>query len=291
MADYCVLYNPKASHGKGKANAFALLDMFPKDTLRYADLTQIDDLAAFVDGLPADERLIVAGGDGTLSRFVNRMDRDRFDRDIYYYAAGTGNDFLHDLEMPTGTKPFIINRYLEELPRIRFGETTMRFINGVGQGIDSYVIHQGDLGREKNPDKKTDYTAIAIKGLLGGYKPVKMTVTVDGVEKVYNKVWMAPTMKGRLFGGGMMPTPDQDRTNPKKTVSVCVVHDLSAFRTLCIFPTIFKGEHVKVVDHVDILEGSEVTVKIEQPAPLQIDGETYLGVTEYTVTANVTANV
>lgn len=288
MADYCVLYNPKASHGKGKANAFALLDMFPKDTLRYADLTRIDDLAAFVDGLPADERLIVAGGDGTLSCFVNRMNRDYFERDIYYYAAGTGNDFLHGLGMPTGTKPFIINRYLEDLPRIRFNDQEMRFINGVGQGIDSYVIHQGDLGREKNPDKKTDYTAIAVKGLLGGFKPIKVTVTVDGVTKEYDHVWLAPTMKGRLFGGGMMPTPDQDRTDPKKTVSVCVIHHLSPLRTLLIFPSLFKGEHIKHTKNVETIVGRDVTVRVEHPQALQIDGETFLGVTEYTVTTNAT---
>ena len=128
MATYCVLYNPRASHGKGKANAFALLDMFPKDTLRYADLTQIDDLPAFVDALPADERLIIAGGDGTLSCFVNLMNRNSFERDIYYYGAGTGNDFLHDLDMPTGTRPFIINRYLEDLPTVKAGDKVARFI-------------------------------------------------------------------------------------------------------------------------------------------------------------------
>ena len=286
MADYCVLYNPKASHGKGKMNAFALLDMFPKDTLRYADLTLIDDLPTFVDNLPADERLIVAGGDGTLSRFVNRMNREHFERDIYYYAAGTGNDFLHDLEFPTGTKPFIINRYLEDLPRIRFNGQEQRFINGVGQGIDSYVIHQGDLGRLKHPNKKTDYTAIAVKGLLGGFKPIKVTLTVDGITREFDRVWLAPTMKGRLFGGGMMPSPDQDRTNPKKTVSVCVVHHLSPLRTLMIFPSLFKGEHVKLTKHVEIIHGHNVSVKVEHPQPLQIDGETHLNVTEYTVTTN-----
>ena len=291
MADYCVLYNPKAGFGKGKANAFALLDLFPKDTLRYADLTQIDDLPAYVDALPSHERLIVAGGDGTLSRFVNLMDRDHFERDIFYYAAGTGNDFLHDLELPTGTKPFIINRYLEDLPKIRVGKLEQRFINGVGMGIDSYVIHQGDLMREKNPNKKLNYTMVALKGLFGGYKPITATVTVDGVSATYHNVWLAPTMKGRLFGGGMMPTPDQDRTDPAQTVSVAVVHKLSALRALTIFPSLFKGEHVKHTEYVHVIKGHEVSVKVDQPLPLQIDGETVLGVTEFTVSANASATV
>ena len=33
-------------------------------------------------------------------------------------------------------------------------------------------------------------------------------LVVDGTERVFKKVWIAPTMFGRRYGGGMMPTPD-----------------------------------------------------------------------------------
>jgi len=49
-----------------------------------------------------------------------------------------------------------------------------------------------------------------------------------------------------------------------------------------IFPTIFKGEHVKNTNKVACLKGREITVRFDRPCALQIDGETVLGVTEYT---------
>jgi hypothetical protein len=42
---------------------------------------------------------------------------------------------------------------------------------------------------------------------------------------------------------------------------------------------------------VDIYEGKEITVKFDHPCALQIDGETILGVTEYTVRSAKTANI
>lgn len=49
-----------------------------------------------------------------------------------------------------------------------------------------------------------------------------------------------------------------------------------------IFPSIFSGEHVKNEKYVTMLSGKEITVKFSEPRPLQVDGETILGVTGYT---------
>lgn len=50
-----------------------------------------------------------------------------------------------------------------------------------------------------------------------------------------------------------------------------------------MFPSIFKGEHVKKKKNVAILTGKNITVIFDRPNPLQIDGETVLNVTSYTV--------
>lgn len=63
------------------------------------------------------------------------------------------------------------------------------------------------------------YTAIAINGLLFHYKPINAVVTVDGETHTYHHVWLAPTMNGHYYGGGMMPTPAQRRLNPDGTIS------------------------------------------------------------------------
>ena len=173
--------------------------------------------------------------------------------------------------------------------RVTVNGKTSYFINGIGYGIDGYCCEEGDKLKEKS-DKPVDYTAIAIKGLLFHFKPRNAKVTVDGVTKEYKKVWIAPTMKGRFYGGGMMVAPEQDRFDPEGMVSFAPLYNSGALHTLMIFPSIFKGEHVKHTKQVEVLRGHEITVEFDRPTALQIDGETVLGVTSYTVKTGKTAN-
>ncbi len=105
---------------------------------------------------------------------------------------------------------------------------------------------------------------------------------VDGQEYTFKNVWLAPTMNGKYYGGGMIPTPNQVRLGEDKKLSILVFMGKSKLKTLMIFPSIFKGEHIRKEKATKVLTGKEITVKFDAPTPLQIDGETILGVTEYT---------
>ena len=82
----------------------------------------------------------------------------------------------------------------------------------------------------------------------------------------------------------MMCAPGQDRLNVDGTVSLMVMRCRSKLRTLLLFPKIFKGNHVKATRIVSVFKGHEMRVKFDRPTALQIDGEVYSDVTEYTVT-------
>ena len=283
VRSFCVLYNPLSSTGKGEEKARRLTEILGKDSkVEFQSLIDLTDVPAFLDALPADTYPIVTGGDGTLSRFVDSLSGNP-KRDIYYYPAGTGNDFLNDLNKSGDTEPFLLNPYITDLPHIHFNGETHVFINGVGYGIDGYVCEEGDRIRKKT-GKPINYTGTAVKGLLYAYKQTKAFVTIDGQEHTFENVWMTPTMLGRFFGGGMMCAPGQDRLNPDGTVSLMVMRCRSKLRTLLLFPTIFKGNHIKATKIVSVFKGHEIHVRFDRPTALQIDGEVYSGVTEYTVT-------
>ena len=89
----------------------------------------------------------------------------------------------------------------------------------------------------------------------------------------------------------MMVAPAQDRLNPERTVSVSVLFGSGKLKTLVVFPSIFKGEHVRHTEMSRVLTGHEVKVEFDRPTALQIDGETILGVTEYSVSTRVPAVV
>ncbi len=281
MKTYCILYNPLSAAGTGEAVAHGLDSILTDGTVTYQSLIDIPDKRAFIDRLPPGTIPVLTGGDGTICRFINGLGGEVPERDILYFPAGSGNDFLNDLGKGADTEPFLLNPYLTLLPRIHFGGESRFFLNGVGYGIDGYVCEQVAERRKKG--KHADYTVAALKGLLWAYKRTNATVTVDGTTYTYKNVWMTPTMNGRFFGGGMMCAPAQDRLNPDRTVSLMVMRCASKLRTLMLFPSIFHGEHIKAKRLVTMLQGHQIHVRFDKPTALQIDGEVYSGVEEYTV--------
>lgn len=83
----------------------------------------------------------------------------------------------------------------------------------------------------------------------------------------------------------MMTAPAQVRNNPDGTLSVVVMHGSGKLKTLMVFPSIFKGEHVSHTEMVEVMTGKDITVRFDRPTALQIDGETIKNVTEYSVKA------
>ena len=268
-----VFYNPLSDNQKGKRNAEKLSDTFPGEIIDYADITAVDDIYEKITSLDEADTVVISGGDGTLSRFVNEVGERRFERPIYFYPSGSGNDFFHDVRDNAENGMVRLNEYIENLPILSINGKDYRFLNGVGYGLDGYCCERCNTLSQKNPQKKKNYTLIALDALLFKYKPTNAKITVDGVVHNYTKVLMAPTMNGRYFGGGMKIAPDRDRLRASEDVSVIVTHGLSKLKIIQLFPTIFKGKHVKYTKYIDVLTGKNITIEYDRPAPLQIDGE------------------
>lgn len=276
---YHILYNPKSNNGAAEQETKTLDTLLSGNTLEYIDILSVESVKELIALFPAEDKIVLAGGDGTLNRFINDIDGMELAQEVFFYPTGTGNDFLASIGEEKG-KLIPINRYLGNLPTVTVNGKSYKFINGVGFGIDGYCCEVGDEMRLKS-DKPVNYTSIAIKGLLFHFKPVNAKVTVDGKVRRFRKVWIAPTMFGRFYGGGMIPTPDQKREDG--TVSTMVYHRCGKLKALMVFPSIFKGEHVKHTEMVEVFKGHNVTVTFDRPTALQIDGETIKNVTSYSV--------
>jgi diacylglycerol kinase family enzyme len=281
---YYVLFNPLSANGNGKEKVKVLAEKLTDGELAYVDVTQHSDARAILTEIPADATVVLCGGDGTINRFVNDTRGLEISQKILYYPCGSGNDFAREVQKE-GEDFIPLNEYIQNLPVATVKGKEWLFINGIGFGIDGYCCEVGDKIRAEKPNTKIDYTGIAIKGLLFHYKPTNATVIVDGVEHTFKKVWIAPTMKGWYYGGGINPAPAQDRKDPDGKVSLTVFHGSGRLKTLIIFPNLFKGTHVSKKKNISIFTGKEITVKFESPRALQVDGETVLDVTEYTVKA------
>lgn len=275
---YLVLFNPYSYNGRGEEEAHKLKDKL-KDELEFFSMQQIDDFKKFLK--KNDEDIIICGGDGTLNYFINHTKNIKYDNNILYYSTGTGNDFYNEVG-DENKFPIKINKYLKDLPTVIVNGKEYQFLNGVGYGIDGYCCEEGDRLKKKN-NKPVNYTSIAIKGLLYKFKPRNAKICVDGKEYEFKKVWLAPTMNGKYYGGGMMIAPNQDRLNEERKVTLVVLHNVGKLKILMAFPKIFEGKHVEKKDMITVFEAHNITVSFDKPTALQIDGETISGVTEYTV--------
>ena len=237
------LYNSLANNGIRP-------DMAPETEL--VDAVGLD-YSEYLKGLAPEDEVVLIGGDGTLNYFINAVDPKEIKNNIYLKSSGTGNDFFKDIEKQPGEE-VLINPYLSNLPTVYVKGMEKRFINNMGFGIDGYCCEVADQIKEKEPP-------------------------VDGVKHEFDNVWIAPTMKGRYYGGGMEMAPSQDRSSD--ILTVVVYHCRSKLKALISFPSIFKGEHVTKTDIVQVFTGNEIEVRFSRPCAAQIDGETVLDVSEY----------
>ena len=202
------LYNNLANNGiKTEIEGVQLIDASKID---YQD---------FFNKLNKEDEVVIVGGDGTINYFINHVDTDNLKNNVYIYGGGSGNDFLNDIEEDPG-KEVLINEYLKNLPIATVNGKKIKYVNNVGVGLDGYICVVAERTKEKSPKKRINYTTIAISSLLFHFKPVSVEIEVDGNKYHYDNVWLAPTMKGRFYGGGMMIAPGQRRNEDFLSVIV-----------------------------------------------------------------------
>lgn len=270
-----LLYNPLSNNGRGDS---AVVEA--KEKIGHLDKVQSLiglDMKEFVAKLAKEDELYICGGDGTLNHFINDLGGVCPENKVYFYSAGTGNDFCKDIGVQKG-ELVLVNEYLTNLPKAYVNGKKIYFINNVGFGIDGYVCEVADELKKKS-SKKINYTMIAAKALLFQFKPRKCKITVDGVTQEFEHVWFSPTLNGRYFGGGMMVSPNQDRKSG--LISNVIFHHKNKLKTLITFPKIFDGSHLKCKGMTIVQYGKKMEVEFDVPCALQIDGETYLNIKSY----------
>ena len=224
-----------------------------------------------------DDNVLLIGGDGTVNFFANTWNNIKVKGNWYIYSAGTGNDFLTDIEAKDNFSK--LNEYMDNLPKVSANGITKYFVNNVGFGVDGDVCVIAE--EKKKQGKKIDYTKITIGLILFKFKKRYCKIKVDGKEYEFKNAFIAATMNGRYYGGGMKSAPNQDRKGDK--VTVVVMTGKSRLLTLIKFTKIFTGEYVKYKKNVHLFEGKEIEVSFDKPCGLQYDGEVIENVTSYKV--------
>lgn len=255
---YRLLFNPLARNARGEESLREVIELINSEHVSYS-LLEHGDLKELFETFNLEDQVVVIGGDGTLHRFINTKYDPSYD--IYFYAGGTGNDFMREYEdrlVPLSS--------MKDRPYV---ETDGKdyVMNGYASGVDSEVLRM--YNNSKNHSNFA-YFYFAIKAILT-YKPRNIEVMIDGEHHSFQKNYLIAVQNGTAFGGGMKITPHAKHNDG--LLDVCIVHNISRLKLLTIFPKVYLGTHLKHKKHVFYAQGKEVEIQFETPNIYSADGE------------------
>ncbi len=270
--NYIILYNPLSKGGLSKKLHNKLIKKLNKHNHTYSveSLLDIDDVKSYLSEIDESAKVIIIGGDGTIHYLANALIGHVVKNDVYLLKAGTGNDFLRSLK--TKEKLIKINDYIKDIPYDLSTEDKLGkryFVNSAGMGVDAYIVHLVNITKGKKG--KWNYFKNVYKGFKE-YSPYELTLEVDGKVKTFKKTWLAVVCNSSYFGGGMKVSPKSKRLDNE--LEVVVVHRISKFRVLLIFPLIYLGWHTILKKSVKIYKGKEFKLTSNADKHVQYDGET-----------------
>ena len=218
------------------------------------------------------ERLIVAGGDGTLKMVAEALGET--DVILGIIPAGSANGLSVDLNFPTE---------LEEVLNIAFHndfmEIDMICLN------DKKSLHLSDIGL--NAELIKNYENSAIRGKIGYALQAfttltdtevsfNVTVTANGKTTVA-ETKMVVIANSQKYGTGVTINPSGKMDDGK--FEIVIIKNL----TLGVFGKIVSGNMPLDTGDVEIISADKAIVKSDIPVHFQVDGEYYGEVTELNI--------
>lgn len=257
-----IYYNPKANNGKGAKKAEKLYKKLNKKNNVIIENLDLSTIADKVKVLDENDKLILAGGDGTIHHFINSVDLDSLKCKVYLLRDGSGNDFAKGHK----GKCFEITNELKNLPTFRMDEKEYKFINGVGIGVDALVCK-----RVNENMHESSYYKVA-KDAFKDYKPFNLEIVVDGNIHHFRNVLFCACQNGKYFGGGMKIAPYAKRED--EYLDLYIVHSIGLTKLLILFPLIFIGKHTIAKKNVTYFKCKNIKLQSEdKKLYLQAEGE------------------
>lgn len=207
--------------------------------------------------------VVVVGGDGMVSLGVNLLAGTGVPLGIV--ATGTGNDFARGLGLPhadPGAATEALVAALRRPPRlvdvgtIGHGGAQTVFACVVSTGFDAVVNERAN--RMTRPRGASRYTLAMVRE-LATFRARRYVITIDGVRRE-QRAMLVSVANSPSLGGGMRIVPHADLSDG--LLDVFIVHPLSRWRLIGVFPKVFAGRHT---DHpaVEFLTAREVRIEAD----------------------------
>jgi diacylglycerol kinase (ATP) len=219
------------------------------------------------------DRVIAAGGDGTVHRVLNGIVGSEAALGII--PCGSGNDLSVNLGIPHDVRAAAQLAFTGaardiDLCRIECAGATRYFGCIASFGLDSHANRIANL--HKGPFRGTALYVWSMLRALMEFSPVDVRVTHDAGE-YRGEILLLVAANASSYGGGMRIAPAANLADG--LLDVVAVRRMTRLKLLWCFPEVFSGRHISRQE-VTCLRAAAVSIDARRPLQIFADGE-YIG--------------
>ncbi len=266
-----VCYNPVSGRGSACKMAYSIAEQFLKTTCDLEIIaTQAGDSQKWLEPRleRAPDAVIVVGGDGTLRQVASAL----VGTNIPVYHAGSGTENLFAKSMRTNNAS--PERVYESVTGATATVIDTATANGAimllmaSVGFDAAVVT--DLANNRGSSiTHFSYIMPCIRQLLR-WNPPEVSIVVGGETIVKNKIGWVVVANSKQYARGLNPARNANIADGKLDVVFLPLKGrLSLFKWLRLT---HRGTHLH---HPDVVyaTGETISVRTNNPAPWQLDGD------------------
>lgn len=276
---YYILANPHAGHGHGKQVTETLIKHLQTQNIAYklfetqAPLDEKQLVATILAQKSENDRLLVIGGDGTISLTLNELPPTEI---FSYIPAGSGNDLARGLGIALNDAVATFDTLHQAKPSevfvIKYNSKSLSGFatNNIGIGLDAAIVDAANKSKLKaflNTIKlgQLSYLISALHVVL-----TKKSFVITANQVTFDKALLFTVTNHPYFGGGVPLAPEANITAPD--LHLVEVDKFNLFGIFRLIPKLLKAKHF-ANKHVHHLVAKAFTLTTTHSEVVQIDGE------------------
>jgi len=279
--------NPAAGRGLARRHAESICRLLADSGVACEEIhsTAVSDIEhkVFAAASAGADRIIVAGGDGSVHEAVNGILRSDSRTALGVIPLGTGNDFAKACSIPLHWEDatrLLADRISSDMPLryIDAGRMNDRyFANGAGIGFDAKINHIARSNRLPLGDLV--YLIAVFQGVWDGVITPSVRMQYDGAD-YDGPVTLVEVCNGPSVGGMFQIAPMA--RNDDEILDLVFVKPVGRLRIFALLPKLVKGSHISAPE-VTCARVNSVSLIAEGPVPSHLDGEVQPLQTEFQI--------
>ncbi len=267
-----LIYNPVSGNRTFKNNLDYVIAEFQKKDFLVTPyrIMGIESLERMISGLSKNDynRILIAGGDGTIHQVVNSLIRNDIDAPLGIFPVGTANDYAQYFSLP---------KTIEEMTKNALGNDYI--YSDVGSVNNRYFINVASLGVLIDISQKTDTRAKSSLGVLAYYikgleelpnmKPFRITLKSDQMN-FSGEIFFMLIMNGKSAGGFKKIAPLSSINDG--LLDVYIFKKCPLYELMPLLIKVFNGEHLHST-YVSFFQTEKLSVFSQDNVGTDLDGE------------------